>query len=132
MLPVFAEALASIAVRAIQNLFPNTSQDKLDLLRLQIQQQTLDDELLKGQMEVNKAEAANDNLFVSGWRPMVGWVCAAAFAWQYLLEPILTYIIVVAGHPAPVFPVLDWATMSTVLFGMLGIGAMRSYDKSTK
>jgi len=131
MIPIFAEAIASIAMRAVQSLLPNTPQDKLDLLRLQIQEDTLSNDLLKGQLDVNAAEATNESLFVSGWRPAVGWVCALAFSWQYLLQPILTYLITISGHQVPPMPTLDFATMSTVLFGMLGIGAMRSYDKQS-
>ena len=32
-------------------------------------------ELAKGQLEVNKVEAASQSMFVAGWRPAVGWVC---------------------------------------------------------
>lgn len=129
MLPVLAEVIASVAMRAIQSLLPNTPADKLELLRLQIQADAQNSELLKGQMEVNAAEAANTNLFVAGWRPAVGWVCAAAFAWQFLLQPVLIFLVQSTGHQMPPMPQLDFATMSTVLMGMLGLGSLRTYEK---
>ncbi len=84
--------------------------------------------LMTGQMEINAAEAANSSLFVSGWRPAVGWVCAFAFAWQFVALPILLFLTAILGHPIPA-PQFDFGTMSTVLMGMLGLGALRSYDK---
>jgi len=84
--------------------------------------------LMTGQMAVNEAEASSSNLFVAGWRPAVGWVCALAFAWQFVGLPILLFITSLFHYPV-IAPVFDFATMSTVLMGMLGLGAMRSYDK---
>lgn len=130
MLPVLAEAIASIAIRAVQSLLPNTPADKLELLRIEIQRETLDNDLLKGQLAVNAAEATNDNLFVSGWRPSVGWICAIGFAWQFVLQPVIVFLGSVVHYNIPV-PVFDTTTMISALFGMLGIGAMRSYDKQS-
>lgn len=84
--------------------------------------------LLSGQLEVNAAEAANPNLFVAGWRPCVGWVCAMAFAWQFVMLPIIVFTASLLHHPVPV-PVFDISTLNTVLMGMLGLGTMRTYEK---
>jgi hypothetical protein len=81
------------------------------------------------QIGVNTAEAANPNVFVSGWRPFIGWTCGSAFAWQFVGEPVVTYVLLVSGVHVPPIPQLDWSQMSVVLTGMLGLGAMRSYDK---
>jgi len=81
------------------------------------------------QIGVNTAEATNPNVFVSGWRPFIGWTCGSAFAWQFVGEPVLTYVLLVSGVTVPPMPILDWSQMSVVLTGMLGLGAMRSYDK---
>lgn len=80
------------------------------------------------QMEVNKAEAANENVFVSGWRPFVGWSCGAAFSWNFVLMPLANFILVADGHK-PVTLNFDMATLTTVLFGMLGLGGLRTYEK---
>jgi hypothetical protein len=82
----------------------------------------------KAQTAVNAVEAASANLFVSGWRPFVGWVCGIALGWQFIAEPILSYALTVSGHPVA-FPVMDFSQLQAVLYGMLGLGAMRSYDK---
>lgn len=80
------------------------------------------------QIEVNKAEAAHSSVFVSGWRPAIGWICAAAMAYSYLVVPFFQFILTVNGKPVPKLPVLDNALWELV-FGMLGMGALRSYEK---
>jgi hypothetical protein len=80
------------------------------------------------QIDINKIEAANSSVFVSGWRPFVGWVCGSAFALHFLFIPLLNWIAELFGHSAILIP-FDMATLSTVLMGMLGLGTMRSIEK---
>lgn len=76
------------------------------------------------QVEVNKAEATSGSLFVAGWRPAIGWVCGAALAVEFLLRPILSWA-VPSLPPMPAAGEGLWV----VVTGILGLGAMRSYDK---
>jgi hypothetical protein len=85
-------------------------------------------ELAKAQLEVNKAEAAHKSMFVAGWRPSVGWVCCAGLASNYLFIPMANFVLVISGSTITV-PALDLSGMMPVLMGMLGLGAMRSYEK---
>lgn len=96
-----------------------------DLQKTQIQ---ADSAASTGQIEVNKAEATNESLFVSGWRPAVGWSCAAAFAWTFILAPMVTYGASLMGHPLSL-PALDLSQLSPVLMGMLGLSASRTVEK---
>lgn len=80
------------------------------------------------QAEINKVEAASTNIFVSGWRPFIGWTCGAAFAWNYVGLPLASWLVAVCGYDVPLRPVLDNSLMELTL-GMLGLGAMRSFDK---
>jgi len=86
-----------------------------------------------GQLEVNKAEAAHRSIFVAGWRPMVGWVCAAALAYHFIIYPLIVFILVsfqVTGlHPSDL-PSFDMDSLMTVLLGMLGLGGLRTYEKA--
>ena len=81
-------------------------------------------ELSKGQLEVNKIEAASKSLFVAGWRPAVGWSCCFALVYSTILSPILSIWFTV--------PPVDSSLLTTVLMGMLGLGAMRSAEKIQK
>jgi energy-converting hydrogenase Eha subunit H len=69
-------------------------------------------ELAKGQLDVNKVEAAHKNLFVAGWRPAVGWVCCLGMAGNFIIIPLVNF------------------AMMPVLMGMLGLGAMRTVEKT--
>ena len=80
------------------------------------------------QIDINKIEAGSSNVFVSGWRPFVGWVCGSAFALHFLLFPLLNWSAELFGRSAIAIP-FDMATLSTVLMGMLGLGTMRSVEK---
>lgn len=82
-----------------------------------------------GQMAVNKAEAAHQSVFVAGWRPAVGWVCASALAYSYIVVPLAGTVRTLMGEPALNLPVLD-ANLWELMAGMLGMGALRSWDKS--
>lgn len=86
---------------------------------------------LLAQLEINKAEAASGSVFKGGWRPAVGWVCAASFAYNFLVYPIAGAVYGAWGFYewSEIAPVLDMGPMMTVLAGMLGIGSLRTYEK---
>jgi hypothetical protein len=83
------------------------------------------------QLEVNKAEAESPSLFKSGWRPAVGWVCALAFAYNFIMYPFLKFIVVLFMDKPPEFPVIAIGEMMPVLLGMLGLGYMRTQEKKS-
>jgi hypothetical protein len=80
------------------------------------------------QIEVNKIEAAHKSLFVAGWRPFVGWTCATALAYHFILQPIAIFAISIAGLSYDL-PKFDMNSLMTVLMGMLGLGGLRTYEK---
>ena len=81
------------------------------------------------QIEVNKAEAASGSLFKGGWRRAVGWVCAIAFAYHFIIKDLIIFGASFAGAELPELPEFDMGTLLTVLGGMLGIGGLRTYEK---
>ena len=88
-------------------------------------------ELALSQIEVNKAEAASGSLFKGGWRPFIGWVCGIAFAYHFILQPILIFGTTAAGVSLPPLPEFDMSQMMPVLLGMLGLGGLRTYEKKS-
>ena len=88
-------------------------------------------ELAKGQLEINKAEAASGSLFKGGWRPFIGWTSGVAFAYHFVLQPILVFVLTASGVDLPELPEFDMSTLLTVLGGMLGIGSLRTYEKKS-
>jgi len=97
------------------------AQAKLEFAKLEV-------DLAKQQNDVNAAEAANTNIFVSGWRPFVGWICGIAFGFKYLGGPLL-FMVAQFFDKVVVLPNIDAADLIPILLGMLGLGAMRSFDK---
>jgi hypothetical protein len=82
------------------------------------------------QIEVNKMEAASGSIFKGGWRPFIGWVCGIAFAYHFVLQPLIIFGVSVAGLDVPELPEFDMSTLLTVLGGLLGLGTLRTYEKS--
>ena len=83
----------------------------------------------KAQMQVNAAEAASPSLFVAGWRPAVGWCCTIAMAWSYIVQPVAVFTLA-QFNVLVALPTLDLSTMMPVLLGMLGMGGLRTYEKT--
>jgi hypothetical protein len=86
-------------------------------------------EIAMSQIEVNKAEAASGSIFKGGWRPAIGWVCATAFAYHFVLQPLIVFGVLTAGVELPALPEFDMASLMTVMMGMLGLGGLRTYEK---
>jgi hypothetical protein len=81
------------------------------------------------QNNVNSIEAASTNWFIAGWRPAVGWVCAMGLFYGTIGKPIIEFLAVTLLGFQGEFPVIDSATLQATLFGMLGLGAMRTVEK---
>ena len=86
-------------------------------------------QLALAQIEVNKTEAASGSFFKGGWRPFVGWVCGVAFAYHFIIQPLVIFILTAIGMDIPDLPEFDMGTLLPVLGGMLGIGGLRTYEK---
>lgn len=124
--------ITGLASSIINKIWPDKTEADKQKFLLEFQQELSTTQLNLAQVSVNQAEASNSNVWVSGARPFILWVCGFSFAWQFVLAPFITYFVVLFGHPIPILPVLDTQSLNTVLFGMLGLGAMRSYDKRQK
>ena len=81
-------------------------------------------ELALAQIEVLKADAKG-NWFQASWRPLIGWICGLSLGINYMGSPIA------AGFGVAI-PQADMSVMMPLMFGMLGIGGMRSFDKMKK
>ena len=80
------------------------------------------------QIQLHKPEAAHKNIFVSGWRPFVGWTCGVALAYHFIVSPIVETILIAAGVAVDL-PSFEFSQLSSILMGMLGLGGLRTYEK---
>lgn len=105
---------------------------QLDLLKLQQDGvfKELDAQLQinLAQAEINKVEAASQNGFQAGWRPLAGYMCVAGLGYEFLLRPLLPWALTVSGVDAPPLPSLD-GVLFELMFGMLGLGTLRTADR---
>lgn len=115
-------AVLDIGGKLIDRMWPDPAvadQAKLELLKMQ---QTGELAQIGGQLDINKVEAASSSVFVSGWRPYIGWVCGTGLAYQFLIYPIA-----IAWLPKIVQ--LDMGTLLSLLAGMLGLSGMHTQEK---
>jgi hypothetical protein len=115
--------VAGLATSVIDRIWPNkTEQEKAELAAALA--------VVQGQLEVNKAEASSSSVFVAGWRPFIGWVCGSACAWNWIGLPMAKMGLVLAGGPTLELEQADLTEMLPVLMGMLGLGALRTFEKT--
>ena len=119
--------MLSALISPVTGLLDKFIQDKDQAAKLAHEIATMADnhaqELAKGQLAVNKAEAESGSLFIGGWRPFVGWVCGIGLMYNVILSQFLAIWFEV--------PTVDPSLLTPVLMGMLGMGAMRSYEKKS-
>lgn len=124
-----------IGGKLIDKLWPDPAKAdaaKLELLKMaqagELAHLTAETELAKGQIATNTAEAQNANVFVSGWRPFIGWVCGLGLFSQFIVRPFAMFVAGIFGKVIE-YPSLDLGTLTTLLFGMLGLGVLRTAEK---
>jgi hypothetical protein len=121
-------AVTNVVGQVIDRVWPDPAQAaaaKLQLLQLQ---QTGELAQITGQLDINKAEAANESSFVAGWRPFIGWVCGMGCAWNWIGLPAAKFALSIAGHPVNM-SAADLSEMMPVLLGMLGLGGLHSFER---
>ena len=117
-------AAAELANGVINRIWPDKSEAEKQQLAAAVM-------VVQGQIETNRIEAASPSVFVSGWRPFVGWVCGSACAWNWIGLPVLKAVLTVVGHPI-VLASADLTEMLPLLFGLLGLGGLRTVEKINK
>jgi len=122
-------AVSTLADDVVKRVWPDATELEKAKLVQATQEMQNQYQLILGQLEINKVEAASTSLFVSGWRPAVGWVCVAGMAYVAILEPLARFLAVVGFAYVGVFPVIDTTITSQILFGILGLGAARTVEK---
>jgi hypothetical protein len=128
-------AIIEAAGKALDRIFPDPNQAaaaKLKLLEMQQQgefkQLDTDLSLALQQMQINMIEASSPSAWSSGWRPGAGWAGVAGMAYTALLQPVLAWVSAAKGWPMP--PDIGSDELWAVMFGLLGLGTMRSFDKA--
>ena len=117
-------AVADLAGTVISRIWPDKSEAEKQQLAAAVS-------LVQGQIAINHVEASNPSVFVSGWRPAIGWICGAACAWNWVGLKIALFVAAYMGHQLVLQPA-DIGEMMPVLLGMLGLGGLRTYEKVSR
>lgn len=123
-IPIIGDVLGIVG-NVIEKIVPD--KEKAATMKHEIAMSLVNSDL--AQMDINKQEATHPNVFVSGWRPAVGWICVMALFFNYILSPIASWACAI-WLPEITLPSLDISELMTLLFGLLGMGTLRSYDKA--
>lgn len=121
-------AVASFAQDIADKIFPDKIAQEKARAEFLLKATELDNQIAASQIDVNKTEAASENLFVAGWRPFIGWVCGSAFAYHMILQPLITYVYAIRGVVIDL-PVFDASLLNATLMGLLGLGTLRTVEK---
>jgi hypothetical protein len=113
----------SAPIKAIGNALDSVITSDEERLQAQAVLEKLAQHPAELQVELNKIEAQHKSIWVSGWRPYIGWSCGTGLLFAFLINPIIQWL---TGHPGPVLPM---ETIHDLVLSMLGLGALRTYEK---
>jgi hypothetical protein len=121
-------AIIEIGARLLDKIIPDKDAREKAQFELIKASQDQDFQLALGQLNVNTEEAKSQNLFVSGWRPYIGWVCGIALTYNFLIYPLMLWSIASYGSDIKPPPLFSEHLMELVM-GMLGLGTLRTFEK---
>jgi roadblock/LC7 domain-containing protein len=127
-IPAIVTALLPALGTLIDRLIPDRAAAEKAKAEMEQQLVTAANAAALAQVEVNKVEAAHSSVFVAGWRPSIGWVCAAGLAWAFVVAPIASWALVVLGIRAEL-PTIQFDHLFELVLAMLGIGGLRTFEK---
>lgn len=127
MIPIVSSVIG-IAETVIDRLIPDKAEAARVKDQILLETSRAEQQGQLAQIEVNKAQAENPNVFVSGPRPFIMWVCGFALAYQFVLSPIVQWGFLIAGSPIADPPKLD-NVLWELIFGILGMSGLRTFEK---
>lgn len=116
-------------IKAVGNVIDDMHFSGEEKEKLKLQMKEIDAKLKEKQLDINKAEASHRSIFVSGWRPFLGWVSGLSIGYVYLFQPILDMILQMFQVQVD-WVQLDLGQLMPLVLGMLGLGGLRTFEKA--
>ena len=116
-------------IKAVGNVIDDMHFSGEEKEKLKLQMKEIDAKLQEKQLDINKAEATHRSIFVSGWRPFLGWISGLSIGYVYLFQPILDMILQMFQVQVD-WVQLDLGQLMPLVLGMLGLGGLRSFEKA--
>ncbi len=132
MVGVIVDAVEGVFKGVVKPVLDKAFTDANERLQAELTAKKQLFDLLIAQAEVNKEEAKNASVFVAGWRPFIGWVCGSTLAYVWVVRDVITYVIALAGLHVPPPPLVMTDHILELTLGMLGFGALRTWEKINK
>jgi hypothetical protein len=127
-IPAIVTALLPALGTLVDRLIPDRAAAEKAKAEMEAELIRASNEAALAQVEVNKIEAAHSSVFVAGWRPSIGWVCAAGLAWAFVVAPVASWALLVLGVKAEL-PAIQFDHLFELVLAMLGIGGLRTFEK---
>ena len=131
---MIGKLFGSSSIKAVGNIVDElyTSEEEKAAAKLAIKK--VEAELKKRQMDINLADAQSKAGGISGaiqriWRPLIGFGCALAIMFEYVLKPFLMFFLATFHIETLPLPEMDMGTLMPLVMALLGMGAIRSYEK---
>ena len=128
MIPAILTALVPALGTLVDRLIPDKAAAQRAKDEMEAALVKASNEAALAQVEVNKIEAGHSSVFVAGWRPAIGWVCAAALAWAFIVAPVATWGMAVFGV-RETLPAIGTDNLFELVLAMLGLGGLRTFEK---
>ena len=128
-IPAAITATTNMISGIVDRIWPDPNESEknaIERLKVMVAQEMAS---LKGQLDANIVAAKHGSVFVAGARPFILWVCGGALAYSTLIEPIMRFVAQVCFGYIGDFPVLNTEIVNTALFGLLGLGGYRTFEK---
>lgn len=122
------DSVLSIGEKLVDKLIPDPEQKAEALLKLKELEQAGDLQVIAGQVEINKIEAANSNIFISGWRPFIGWILGAGLAVMLVIGPLMAWGSALAKRPIEQ-PEMPGDILVALTTSLIGLSGMRTWEK---
>lgn len=137
MNPLFVGPIVDLISKGLDRAFPDPAEKakvQMDLAKMEQEGvfRELDAHLQTNlaQIRVNEAEASSENLFKAGWRPAFGWAGVFVLCSELILRPYLPWLMEVFGFYVPPIPSIDTEMFWPLIFGILGLGGIRTLEKN--
>ena len=127
MVPIITALLPALGT-LVDRLIPDRAAAEKAKAEMELQLVQAANAAAMAQIDVNKIEAGHSSVFVAGWRPSIGWVCAAGLAWAFVVAPVASWALLVLGIKAEL-PAIQFDHLFELVLAMLGIGGLRTFEK---
>ena len=132
---VLGKLFGGDTVKAVGNVIDDLHFSGEEKEKLKLQMKEIEAKLQEKQMAINLADAQSTAGGLSGfmqrsWRPLIGMSAAIAIFWEFVLSKFILFFLGVFHYEVINIPQLDVGVLMTLVTSLLGLGTLRTFEKS--